>query len=137
MSRRHRPTKDNGAIVLIVDDDVDFLLATQLLLESEGYGVRCATSGELALALLEVETIDVLLVDYWMPDTNGERLVGEIRRAHSQLQIVLVSGYATETPPREVLRTLDIQGFCDKSEGPERLLLWTDVATKAARAVAR
>jgi diguanylate cyclase (GGDEF)-like protein len=53
------------------------------------------------------------------------------------LQIVLLTGYANEKPPRELLRLLDIQGFCDKSEGPERLLLWTDVAAKAASALGR
>jgi two-component system, cell cycle response regulator len=137
MTRRHRAVQGNGTEVLLVDDDTDFLYATGLLLESEGYAVHRAESGERALAMLEMWPIDVMLVDYWMPDTNGERLVAEIRRTHQDLQIVLLTGYANERPPRELLRTLDIQGFCDKGEGPERLLLWTDVAAKTAAALGR
>jgi diguanylate cyclase (GGDEF)-like protein len=137
VSRRHRTTVENGTNILVVDDDTDFLSATSLLLESEGYTVFGAASGQAAINLLQAEPIDVMLVDYWMPDTNGERLVADIRRSHPDLQIVLLTGYANERPPRDLLRMLDIQGFCDKSEGPERLLLWCDVATKAAAAMSR
>lgn len=137
MSRRHRIAVENETRVLLVDDDTDFLAATRLLLVSEGYTVFGAESGETALAILDAETIDVALVDYWMPDTSGERLVGDIRRCHPDLQIVLLTGYANERPARELLQSLDIQGFCDKGEGPERILLWTDVAAKAAAAVGR
>ncbi len=45
------------------------------------------------------------------------------------------TGYANEWPPREMLRRLDIQGYHDKSEGPDRLLLWTDAGLKAASAI--
>jgi diguanylate cyclase (GGDEF)-like protein len=137
MTRRHRQLLENGVVVLVVDDDGDFLMATRLLLESEGYTVHGAASGEQALQVLRRESVDVALVDYWMPDTNGEQLVKEIRAFQHDLQIVLLTGYANEKPPRELLRMLDIQGFCDKSEGPERLLLWTDVAAKTALAVHR
>jgi diguanylate cyclase (GGDEF)-like protein len=51
------------------------------------------------------------------------------------VQVVLQTGYASEQPPRAMLRRLDIQGYYDKSEGPERLLLWTDVGLKAAYTV--
>jgi diguanylate cyclase (GGDEF)-like protein len=137
MSRRHRQLLDNGTNVLLIDDDTDFLMATSLLLKTEGYHVFQARTGDAALETLENEVIDVALIDYWMPDTNGERLVEDIRRSHPDLQIVLLTGYANEKPPRDLLRLLDIQGFCDKSEGPERLLLWTDVAAKAASAMGR
>ncbi len=36
-----------------------------------------------------------------------------------------------------MLRRLDIQGYYDKSEGPDRLLLWTDAGLKAASAIQR
>ncbi len=137
MSRRHRTEFDNGTTVLLVDDDPDFLMATSLLLKSEGYHVFSSGTGDSALEVLSAESIEVMLVDYWMPDTNGARLVGDTRALYPDLQIVLLTGYANERPPRELLRSLDIQGFCDKSEGPERLLLWTDVAAKAATAMGR
>jgi signal transduction histidine kinase len=48
------------------------------------------------------------------------------------VQIILQTGYSGEKPPREMLKLLDIQGYHDKSEGPDRLLFWVDVALKAA-----
>lgn len=137
MTRSHRVSVSNGTTVLVVDDDPDFLEATRLLLESEGYVGVAAASGEAAMQVLRQRKVDVMLVDYWMPDTNGEKLVRDVRAANQSVRIVLLTGYANEHPPRELLRALEIQGFCDKSEGPERLLLWTDVAAKAATALAQ
>src|SRR5205814_5963852 len=51
------------------------------------------------------------------------------------VQIILQTGYAGEEPPRVMLAELDIQGYHDKADDPERLLLWVDVALKAHRLV--
>src|SRR5262249_53495581 len=73
-----------------------------------------------------------VIVDYFMPRMSGEGLIQEIRKLDEEVQILLQTGYAGEKPPREMLRVLDIQGYHDKAEGPEKLLLWVDVALKAA-----
>ena len=70
------------------------------------------------------------LVDYLMPRMTGEELVGHIRALDPTVQVILQTGYAGEKPPREMMRRLDIQGYHDKAEGPEKLLLWVDVALK-------
>ena len=137
MTRSHRVIEPSGTTILVVDDDEDFLAATCLLLQSEGYKSIGTGSGKAALEELRRQRIDVMLVDYWMPDTDGERLVRAVRTENQAVRIVLLTGYANEHPPRDLLRSLEIQGFCDKSEGPERLLLWTDVAAKAASVLAR
>jgi len=66
-----------------------------------------------------------------MPVMSGEELIRRVRERDSLVQIVLQTGYAGEKPPREMLRRLAIQGYHDKSDGPDRLLLWVDVALKA------
>ncbi len=137
MRRAGRSSELQGTRVLLVDDDADFREATRMVFVSEGYEIRLACSGAEALGILRSEKVDVVLVDYWMPEMTGEQLVARIREFDRDVQVVLQTGYANERPPREMLRTLDIQGFCDKSEGPEKLLLWTDVAAKAARMTGR
>ncbi len=137
MSRVHRELGAACLSVLLVDDDEDYLEATRLLLLSEGFSVTAVASGELALRALSEGRFDVVLVDYWMPQMRGDRLIQTIRAVDRQVQILLQSGYANEQPPRVLLKTLDVQGYVDKSEGPERLLLWMDVAAKAARALGR
>jgi diguanylate cyclase (GGDEF)-like protein len=72
-----------------------------------------------------------------MPDLTAEEVVAELRQFNTDIQVVLQTGYADERPPREMLRRLDIQGYHDKSDGPDKLLLWTDAALKAAGAVRR
>ena len=67
-----------------------------------------------------------------MPQMNGEQFIQEVRKLDEDVQIVLQTGYSGEHPPRDMLRALAVQGYHDKSEGPDRLLLWVDVALKAA-----
>jgi two-component system cell cycle response regulator len=49
------------------------------------------------------------------------------------VQIILATGYSGERPARVMMQQLDIQGYHDKGEGAERLLLWVDSALKAYR----
>jgi signal transduction histidine kinase len=125
-----RVVPPSGRTVLVVDDQEEMLLSARLLLEREGHRVLTASNGADALALLECETVQLLLVDWCMPGMSGEQLIIAARARDALLQIVLQTGYAGDTPPRELLRRLAIQGHHDKGDGAERLLLWVDVALK-------
>jgi diguanylate cyclase (GGDEF)-like protein len=137
MARKYRVKGSSGYTIVLADDDPDYLEATRLLLESEGHEVYCARNGEEALALLRANRAHLLLLDYFMPGMTGEDVVVALRAFDPHIQVILQTGYASEHPPREMLRRLDIQGYYDKSEGPDRLLLWTDAGLKAAAAVLR
>ncbi len=137
MARKHRAVEASGYSIALVDDDPDYLEATRLLLESEGHVVHTAVDGDDALKLLRHTTVDLLLLDYFMPKMTGEQVVEQLRTFDTGTQIILQTGYANERPPREMLRRLDIQGYYDKSEGPDRLLLWADAGLKAADAIGR
>src|SRR2546428_5560672 len=76
-----------------------------------------------------------MIVDYLMPRMNGAQLVRAVRAFDPFVQIILQTGYAGEEPPRVMLAELDIQGYHDKADDPERLLLWVDVALKTHRLV--
>jgi CheY-like chemotaxis protein len=117
--------------VLVVDDQAETLASVRLLLEREGYRVLLADGGPKALALLAREPVQVMLVDYFMPGMNGESLIRAVRARDALVRIILHTGHASEKPPREMLRQLAIQGYHDKSDGPERLLLRIDFALKS------
>jgi signal transduction histidine kinase len=68
-----------------------------------------------------------------MPRMTGGDLVREIRTFDPYVQIILQTGYAGEKPPRAMLAELDIQGYHDKADDPERLLLWVGVGLKTHR----
>ena len=135
MTRRARVETASGFTVLLVDDNADYLQATRLLLEREGHTVLTATNGVEALGILPTQHVDLLLLDYFMPGMTGEQVVAELRKFDPLVQVILQTGYASERPPRELLQRLNIQGYYDKTEGPEQLLLWTTVGLKAAQTI--
>jgi len=135
MARKRKSGGPSGRTILVVDDIPEYLDATRLTLEREGHEVLTSAGGEEALAVLRARPVDLVLLDYFMPGMTGEEVVGRLREFNPYVQVLLQTGYASERPPRELLRRLDIQGYHDKSEGPDKLLLWTDVALKAAYTV--
>jgi signal transduction histidine kinase len=132
---RRSTRSPSGHTILAVDDQQDSLVSARNLLEREGHRVITAESGEQALAVLKTTEVDLMIVDYVMPRMNGAQLVRAVRSFDPFVQIILQTGYAGEEPPRVMLAELDIQGYHDKADDPERLLLWVDVALKTHRLV--
>jgi two-component system cell cycle response regulator len=132
---RQRKIHASGRTILLVDDSPEYVQATKVLLEQEGHEVVSASNGEKALELLRTKHIDLMLLDFFMPGMTGEEVVKQLREFNAHVQVILQTGYSGDRPAREMLHRLDIQGYHDKSEGPEKLLLWTDVGLKSAAAV--
>jgi len=130
MARRNNRTATNHSI-LVVDDQQEVLQSLDALLRREGHRVYTAASGARALELFKEKEIHVLLVDYFMPHMNGEELIREVRKFDPYVQIILQTGYSGEKPARQMMAELDIQGYHDKADGPDKLLLWLDAALKA------
>jgi two-component system cell cycle response regulator len=133
MARKYQTASPSGHTVLVVDDSPDILESTRRLLEAEGHRVLTAPDGATALRTLERERVALILLDYFMPGMGGGEVVRQVRERNRVVQIVLITGYAGEQPARVMMRQLDIQGYHDKSEGAERLLLWVDAALNAYR----
>jgi signal transduction histidine kinase len=123
----------SGHTILVVDDQEETLQSARILLGREGHRVLAASSAEQALLILRGASVQVIVVDYMMPRMNGAELVREVRGFDPLVQIILQTGYAGDRPARATLAELDIQGYHDKADDPERLLVWVDVALKAYR----
>ena len=67
------------AVILCIDDEVPTTFIRKLVLESEGYSVLVAHSGREGPTMLKVEQVDVVVVDYLMPEMNGGEVAEEIR----------------------------------------------------------
>src|SRR5262245_15632994 len=131
MARKLNTVANSKNTILVVDDQGEALTSVRQLLEREGHRVLTASSGERVLTLLKEHDVHLMLVDYFMPRMNGEELIRRIRQFDPYMQIILQTGFAGDKPARRILADLDIQGFHDKAEGPDKLLLWIDAGLKS------
>jgi DNA-binding response OmpR family regulator len=68
-----------GSSVLIVDDEPNIVLSLEFLMRQQGYEVRTAADGETALAEIERQPPDVVLLDVNIPRLNGFEVCERIR----------------------------------------------------------
>ena len=133
MARRRDVRSPSGATILVVDDSEEVLTSTRRILEREGHQVLTVSSGAEALAHFQPGQFQLVIVDFFMPGMQGDTVIERIRAQDTEVQILLQTGFASDKPAREMLQTLDIQGYHDKGDGPDTLRLWVDVALKAYR----
>jgi DNA-binding NtrC family response regulator len=92
------------ASVLVIDDE----LATQdtlgMFLETEGYHVATAGSGEEALARIEAEDFDVIVADVIMPGLSGLEVLERSRELSPRAAVILITGHATVEMAIQALR---------------------------------
>lgn len=81
--------------ILIVDDEKSIRETLQDILEDEGFGITTAANAELAKAALLASDFDLILLDIWMPDTDGISLLREIRQQGNRCPVVMISGHGT------------------------------------------
>ena len=79
--------------VLVVDDEVLVRDVLARMLEDLGYVALTAADGPTAFAIVAAQTVDTVIVDLTMPLMSGADVIGELRRTHPTLPIILCSGY--------------------------------------------
>ncbi|HMV67988.1 MAG TPA: response regulator transcription factor [Myxococcota bacterium] len=94
---------DASPVVLIVEDDPSLRRGLEISLQAEGYRTLLAPHGELALALLEREPVDLMLLDIMLPGRSGLEVCRDVRARGFELPIVIVSARGTE---QDVIRGL-------------------------------
>jgi two-component system, cell cycle sensor histidine kinase and response regulator CckA len=92
-------------VVLCIDDNQDVLECEKAFLESFGYTVLTARSGGKGLELASIHSVDVVIVDYFMPEMNGPEVAIEMRRLRPQAPIIMLSG-AVDVP-EDALQSVD------------------------------
>jgi CheY-like chemotaxis protein len=112
--------------ILCIDDHLAGLEIRKRVLESRGFNILTASSGQAGLAMLDMSSVDAVLLDYKMEGMDGEAVATEIRRTKPSLPIVLLSGYPSEIPER-MLQMVD--AFVVKGQPVEALFTALDAVT--------
>ena len=115
------------ARVLVVDDEASIrdLLAKTLALAD--YEVDVAVDGRSALERLRMYTYDLLIADLKMPGVDGLTVIREAKRLKSDLPVLIITGYSSESSAIEALN-LGVAGYLTK---PFRVSKVLEVAAKA------
>ena len=77
--------------ILVADDDKNTRLLFKAVLEREGYTVSTAINGEEALAILDREHIDLVVMDIMMPKMDGYEFTRLVRESEDNLPILMIS----------------------------------------------
>jgi two-component system NtrC family sensor kinase len=112
---------EDGANLLLVDDERDFLESLARRLSLRNFTVHTAESGTAALELLDREPIDVAILDVRMPGMDGVATLKELKRRHPEVEVLMLTGHADLDGPLRGLQS----GFYDYLTKPvdiERLI---------------
>jgi CheY-like chemotaxis protein len=95
----------SSGVVLCIDDNQDVLECEKEFLETFGYTVLTAPSGGKGLELASIHSVDVVIVDYFMPEMNGQEFAIEMRQLRPGAPIILLS--AAQDVPEQALNLVD------------------------------
>jgi len=141
MVARARGDTGRASTILIVDDDAPIRAFVKQALAGEGYDVREAADGAAALAAVEREAVDLVLLDLWMPVMDGWQFADAYRQldegslpggrgrpplvvftaergvqAAEHAERVKAVGFLTK--PFDIQELLDVVQRCTRNEGP-------------------
>lgn len=105
-------------LILCIDDEELGLRVRTIVLERAGYQVAGALDGPGGLSIFATQPVDLVILDYFMPEIHGGQVAAEMRRLRPEVPIILLSAYINLPP--EVTRTVDCTIL--KGDGPQVLL---------------
>lgn len=121
----------NGYKIIAVDDEMGIVDSLSIFLKRSGYNFTGVTDPMEAIERVKNEHFDLMILDFIMTPIHGDEVVEEIRKFNKDLYILLLTGHKDLAPPLDTIRRLDIQGYCEKSDKFDQLLLLIESGIKS------
>ena len=131
MRKNINENTSNGYKIICVDDEPGILDSLSVFLKHDGYQITGVTDPLEAIELVKKDHFDLMLLDFIMTPIHGDQVVEEIRKFNKELYILLLTGHKDLAPPLETIKRLEIQGYCEKSDKFDQLLLLIESGIKA------
>jgi DNA-binding response OmpR family regulator len=109
------------ASILVVDDDENICKTLSLILESRGYKVDVAYSGEKAIEKSKAKAYNIALLDIMLPDIQGTKLLKKLRETTPKMIKIMVTGYPKLENAIEALN-YNADAYMTKPVNPENLI---------------
>ncbi len=123
----------NPGYILVVDDEPDIRRTVAEVLEDEHYKVVTAENAETARDAFKKQRPDLVLLDIWMPDTDGITLLKEwSKNGAPETPVVMMSGHGTVETAVEATR-LGAYDFIEKPVSMGKLLVTVERALEAGK----
>ncbi|MBU0969154.1 MAG: response regulator [Proteobacteria bacterium] len=107
--------------VLLVDDEKEFLEIMSERMRARGMIVTATESADQALSIIEKESFDAIIMDFQMPEMDGMEALKAIKKKRPELQIILLTGYATVEKTVEAMK-IGATDFLEKPADLEALV---------------
>lgn len=107
-----------GKRLLCIDDELTGLEIRKIFLESQGYIVLIAAQGMDGIDMFKHETVDAVVLDYYMPGMNGAAVSQELKRLRPDVPIILLSAFGVDSSDA----TVRVDAYVMKGENPKVLL---------------
>ena len=86
----------SNAVILVIEDDEDIQGMLAYSLEPEGYKLLFANNSKQGWEAIENSHVDLVLLDWMLPDRSGIDLLHRIRKYYSQLPVIMITARAEE-----------------------------------------
>ena len=117
--------------ILVIDDEQGVIDSLKVYLGKEGYIVEGETNPLLGIENIRNNYYDILILDYIMMPINGDKVIEEIRKFNKDIYIIILTGHKSVAPQIETIRRLNIQGYLEKTNKFEQILLMIESSVKS------
>lgn len=133
MRKGTQNVQSNGYKIIAVDDEMGIVDSLSIFLKRSGYDFTGVTDPSEAIERVKNEHFDLMILDFIMTPIHGDEVVEEIRKFNKDLYILLLTGHKDLAPPLDTIRRLEIQGYCEKSDKFDQLLLLIESGIKSIK----
>lgn len=85
----------DNAHILVIDDEKNYLLVLQTLLEDEGYAVTAISDPETALTFVQESEVDVVVTDMKMPGISGVEVLMQVKKMSPHVPVLIMTAFGT------------------------------------------
>ncbi|MFO7635709.1 MAG: HD domain-containing response regulator [Clostridia bacterium] len=124
-------TQNRDYRIIIVDDDQGIIDSLSSVLIRQGYMVTGILNPLEAIEIVKAEHFDLIILDYLMSPIHGDKVVEEIREFNKEIYILMLTGHKDLAPPLETIKKLAIQGYCEKSDRFDQIILLVESGVKS------